>query len=126
MFTNLTWNALGRLHYFFKALRHLPPFHWDPVKKQFILHPSPNYVLLLSSLLNLSITWCVIPIYAATSRIYGFGPVIPVHQVIFLVLTFFIGYHAVGIFISSALSGWDVTGVLNELMKTEKYLRGET
>lgn len=125
MFSTFAWSAQSKLYFALKALRLLPPFHWNPVKKQFALHENPNHFSWLVSLFNVIIICCGIPIYAALTQIYGSTRVIPVDQVIFVVFEFFIGIHGIGLFISAYFHLDSLCQTLNEVMVLGRYLKGE-
>lgn len=60
----------------------------------------------------------------AIIKLNGLGPVIPLSQVIFLVLEFFIGIHSVGLFLAAYRFGDAACHSANEIIKMEEYLTG--
>lgn len=126
MFSKFAWNGLSKFVSILKAIGHLPPFHYNPKTKEFEVNKNPSPVFWLLSLLNVAVICCGIPFYAAATRLYGFGQDIAVDQAILFMLLFSAGTHAIGLFISAFVDPYTWCRALNELIKIEKYLRGET
>lgn len=126
MFSKFAWKGLSTFFSTLNAIGYLPPFYYNPKTKEFEVNKNANHIFWLLSLLNVAITCCGIPLYAATTRLYGFGPAIRADLVIFFTLVFFSGIHALCLFIIAFLDASSWCHSLNELIKIEQYLRGMT